>query len=95
MISVTSSQTFEIGGADVTSYVGLMREYVLAGKLELRTAEDQHELAEGDAIYFDSTVSHGYRRIGQTHNRAGGGAGTARVTAPRKPKLRRGLTALG
>jgi len=38
--------------------------YVLSGKLELRAGEDRHELAEGDAIYFDSTVPHGYRRIG-------------------------------
>jgi len=38
--------------------------YVLSGRLELRTPDDQHELSEGDSIYFDSTVSHGYRRIG-------------------------------
>jgi transcriptional regulator with XRE-family HTH domain len=38
--------------------------YVLSGRLELRTGEDKHELAEGDAIYFDSTTPHGYRRIG-------------------------------
>ena len=30
----------------------------------LRAGEDKHELAEGDSIYFDSTVPHGYRRIG-------------------------------
>jgi len=38
--------------------------YVLSGRLELGTGEDKHELAEGDAIYFDCTVPHGYRRIG-------------------------------
>jgi transcriptional regulator with XRE-family HTH domain len=38
--------------------------YVLSGRLELRAGEDRHELAEGDAIYFDSTVPHGYRRMG-------------------------------
>jgi transcriptional regulator with XRE-family HTH domain len=38
--------------------------YVLSGRLELRTGEDRHELSEGDAIYFDSTVAHGYRRVG-------------------------------
>ena len=38
--------------------------YVLGGRLELRTGDDRHELAEGDAIYFDCTVPHGYRRIG-------------------------------
>ena len=38
--------------------------YVLSGTLELRVGEDRHELAEGDAIYFDCSVPHGYRRIG-------------------------------
>jgi len=38
--------------------------YVLAGKLGMRVGEDEHQLAEGDAIYFDSTVAHSYRRIG-------------------------------
>jgi len=38
--------------------------YVVCGKLEIRTRSETHELAEGDAIYFDSSVSHAYRRIG-------------------------------
>ena len=38
--------------------------YVLSGKLELRVGEDPHELAEGDSVYFDSSVAHSYRRIG-------------------------------
>jgi transcriptional regulator with XRE-family HTH domain len=38
--------------------------YMMSGKLELRAGEDVHELSEGDAIYFDSSVSHSYRRIG-------------------------------
>jgi len=38
--------------------------YLLSGRLELRVGADKHELSEGDAIYFDSTVSHGYRRHG-------------------------------
>jgi len=38
--------------------------YLFSGRLELRTGEDKHELAEGDAVYFDCTVPHGYRRIG-------------------------------
>jgi mannose-6-phosphate isomerase-like protein (cupin superfamily) len=38
--------------------------YVLSGKLELHAGEDRHQLSEGDSIYFDSSVSHGYRRIG-------------------------------
>ena len=38
--------------------------YVVSGRLELRIGEDKHELAEGDAIYFDSAVPHAYRRVG-------------------------------
>jgi transcriptional regulator with XRE-family HTH domain len=44
--------------------------YVLSGGLELRTAEDRHTLGEGDAVYFDCTVPHGYRRIGSKRTRA-------------------------
>jgi quercetin dioxygenase-like cupin family protein len=32
--------------------------------LELRAGENRHELSEGDSIYFDSTVPHGYRKVG-------------------------------
>ena len=46
------------------AHPGIELLYVLSGKLELRTPEDKHLLAEGDSIYFDSSVSHGYRRIG-------------------------------
>jgi transcriptional regulator with XRE-family HTH domain len=38
--------------------------YVTSGKLALQIAEDERELAEGDAIYFDSAAPHGYRRVG-------------------------------
>lgn len=38
--------------------------YVLSGRLELRTRHEEHELSEGDSIYFDSTAPHAYRRIG-------------------------------
>jgi transcriptional regulator with XRE-family HTH domain len=38
--------------------------YVISGKLELRTPSENHELSESDAIYFDSTVPHAYRRVG-------------------------------
>ena len=38
--------------------------YVVSGRLELQTRVGRHELAEGDAVYFDSTVPHGYSRIG-------------------------------
>ena len=53
--------------------------YVLSGKLELRTAEEVHELDEGDAVYFDCTVPHGYRRIGPDRTTA------LVVTLPEQP----------
>jgi quercetin dioxygenase-like cupin family protein len=44
--------------------------YILTGGLELRTGNDRHELEEGDAIYFDCSVPHGYRRIGTKRSTA-------------------------
>jgi transcriptional regulator with XRE-family HTH domain len=38
--------------------------YMLSGSLQLCTAGESHELAEGDAIYFDSGVPHTYRGVG-------------------------------
>jgi transcriptional regulator with XRE-family HTH domain len=49
---------------------GIELIYVISGTLELRTAENRHELAAGDAIYFDSGVPHGYRRIGSRRTTA-------------------------
>jgi transcriptional regulator with XRE-family HTH domain len=43
---------------------GIELLYVLSGKVELSIASDRHELADGDSVYFDCSVSHGYRRIG-------------------------------
>jgi transcriptional regulator with XRE-family HTH domain len=39
--------------------------YVVHGKLILRIGADEHELKDGDAIYFDSGVPHTYRRGGK------------------------------
>lgn len=64
---------FEPGEEDqghLHEHAGIEFLYVLSGKLELRTGEDKHELGEGDAIYFDSTVMHGYRRIGSKRTTA-------------------------
>jgi transcriptional regulator with XRE-family HTH domain len=58
---------FEPGAAEngrLHEHAGIEFLYVLSGKLELRIAEDRHQLAEGDAVYFDSIALHGYRRIG-------------------------------
>jgi transcriptional regulator with XRE-family HTH domain len=38
--------------------------YVISGKLGMQIGEDKPELAEGDAIYFESTVPHAYRKVG-------------------------------
>ena len=46
------------------SHPGVELLYVLSGKLQLRTGDEEHELGEGDAVYFDSAVLHTYRRIG-------------------------------
>lgn len=64
---------FEPGEADqvqLHEHPGIEFLYVLSGKLELSTGEDKHELGEGDAIYFDSTALHGYRRIGSKRTSA-------------------------
>ena len=39
--------------------------YVMTGELEIRVGKETHTLREGDAISFDASVSHGYRRIGK------------------------------
>jgi transcriptional regulator with XRE-family HTH domain len=49
---------------------GIELVYVISGTLELRTEESAHELEAGDAIYFESSVPHGYRRIGSKRTTA-------------------------
>jgi quercetin dioxygenase-like cupin family protein len=64
---------FEPGPAEQSrlhEHPGIEFIYVLSGRLELRTIHDQHELAKGDAIYFDSSVPHGYRQIGSKRTSA-------------------------
>lgn len=39
--------------------------YLISGKLELTISSERHVLEEGDAVYFDSAVRHGYRRVGK------------------------------
>jgi transcriptional regulator with XRE-family HTH domain len=38
--------------------------HVLSGRLAITIGRNNHELAEGDSIYFDATVPHTYRRLG-------------------------------
>ena len=49
---------------------GIELVYVISGTLELRTEECAHQLDAGDAIYFESSVPHGYRRIGSKRTTA-------------------------
>ena len=44
--------------------------YVLSGSLELCVGKDRHELAQGDAVYFDCSVPHAYRRRGSKRTTA-------------------------
>ena len=58
---------FEAGGEEnnrLHEHPGIELLYVLSGRLELRIGEERHQLAEGDSIYFDSSVAHGYRKTG-------------------------------
>jgi mannose-6-phosphate isomerase-like protein (cupin superfamily) len=45
-------------------HVGAEFIYVLRGALKLDIGEDEYVLEEGDSIYFDPNVPHGYRRQG-------------------------------
>jgi transcriptional regulator with XRE-family HTH domain len=56
--------------ARLHEHEGIEFLYVLSGKMELRAGEDRHRLNEGDAVYFDSSVAHGYRRLGSTRTTA-------------------------
>jgi transcriptional regulator with XRE-family HTH domain len=51
-------------------HAGIEFMYILSGKLELSVGGDSHKLADGDAIYFDSSVSHAYSRIGAKSTKA-------------------------
>jgi len=39
--------------------------YVMSGELEVRIGNEERTLKEGDAMYFDASVAHGYRRVGK------------------------------
>ena len=38
--------------------------YLMTGRLALTVGAEEHQLEAGDSAYFDSTVPHGYRRLG-------------------------------
>jgi len=45
-------------------HMGVEFIYMIRGKLGLLMGEEEHVLATGDAVYFDASAPHGYRRIG-------------------------------
>ena len=46
------------------SHAGIEFLYLLTGTLAIKIGVTEHELEEGDAIYFDSSGLHSYRRVG-------------------------------
>ena len=51
-------------------HAGVEFLYVIRGKIHLVIGSDTHTLDTGDAIYFDSSVRHGYRRAGASASTA-------------------------
>jgi transcriptional regulator with XRE-family HTH domain len=45
-------------------HAGVEFLYVISGKLAIEIGENKPELAEGDAIYFESAIPHVYRKVG-------------------------------
>jgi len=58
-------QQMQAKAVQMHEHPGIELLYVVSGTLELSFSDARHELEEGDAIYFDSTVPHGYRRVGK------------------------------
>lgn len=58
-----------IADEDLTPHVHDGFEFltVLTGRLGLTIGREEHELDEGDSIYFDGSVPHSYRRRGKPH----------------------------
>lgn len=46
------------------AHVGAEFIHVLKGALNLRLGDEEHELGEGDSMYFDSSQPHSYARLG-------------------------------
>lgn len=46
-------------------HAGVELIYLLSGALEVGIGKEAHTLEAGDAMYFDASVAHGYRRVGK------------------------------
>ncbi|HEV8199898.1 MAG TPA: XRE family transcriptional regulator [Candidatus Polarisedimenticolia bacterium] len=44
---------------------GIELLYVMSGVLEVRIGKEEHRLEQGDAMSFDASVAHGYRKLGK------------------------------
>lgn len=53
------------GRVKLHQHSGVEFIYVLEGKLGLNIRGDENELNTRDSVYFDSSLPHGYRRIGR------------------------------
>ena len=53
------------GKARPHQHAGVEMIYVLAGQLGVTIESTEHRLEDGDAMYFDATVQHSYRRTGR------------------------------
>jgi transcriptional regulator with XRE-family HTH domain len=58
---------FEAAGADRVlphQHEGAEIVYLISGTLAIRVGDEEHTLRAGDAIYFDPSPPHSYRRVG-------------------------------
>jgi transcriptional regulator with XRE-family HTH domain len=53
------------GNARPHEHPGAEVIYVLSGELGVTVEDTEHVLATGDAMYFDASVPHAYRRVGR------------------------------
>ena len=52
------------GASEPHQHAGVELVFVLSGRLEVGVGAAVHELGEGDAIYFEPSTPHSYRRLG-------------------------------
>ncbi|MCA8911316.1 MAG: helix-turn-helix transcriptional regulator [Planctomycetes bacterium] len=52
------------GEVPVHSHPGVEFIYLVEGRMELTWHGEKHELEAGDSVYFESSLEHGYRRLG-------------------------------
>lgn len=61
---IAEFESIEMKDLRFHQHPGIELLYVISGKLELHAQDAIHELEEGDAVYFDSTAPHAYRKVG-------------------------------